>query len=191
MDYTKEKRVERIPPIQGETLETSFKGKCKAFRKALFPPPPSTVPPSFNNYQEKEWEWPALSITELEYACSNKVKSSTPGPDALSHEIITAAYQAQPNTFFKAYSLLFNYGYYPTCWRRATGAILKKPSKPDHSIPKAYRVITLLSCLGKVIERIIAKRLSYLAKTTSLLHNSQIGGRLKKLAIDAALLLVD
>ncbi|XP_014553204.1 hypothetical protein COCVIDRAFT_82413, partial [Bipolaris victoriae FI3] len=81
MDYTKEKRVEGIPPIQGETLETSFKGKCNAFRKALFPPPPSTVPPSFNNYQEKEWEWPALSITELERACSNKVKSSSPGPD--------------------------------------------------------------------------------------------------------------
>ncbi|EMD67050.1 hypothetical protein COCSADRAFT_47030, partial [Bipolaris sorokiniana ND90Pr] len=54
----------------------------------------------------------------------------------------------------------------------ATGAILKKPSKPDYSIPKAYRVITLLSYLGKVIERIIAKRLSYLAETTSLLHNS-------------------
>ncbi|KAH7556274.1 hypothetical protein BM1_05708 [Bipolaris maydis] len=191
MDYTKEKRVERIPPIQGETLETSFKGKCKAFRKALFPPPPSTALPSFNNHQEKEWEWPALSTTELERACSNKVKSSSPGPDALSQDIITAAYQAQPNTFFKAYSLLFNYGYHPTCWRRATGAILKKPSKPDYSTPKAYRVITLLSCLGKVTERIIAKRLGYLAETTNLLHDSQIGGRLKKSAIDAALLLVD
>ncbi|KAH7563613.1 hypothetical protein BM1_00660 [Bipolaris maydis] len=191
MDYTKEKRVERIPPIQGETLETSFKGKCKAFRKALFPPPPSTALPSFNNHQEKEWEWPALSTTELERACSNKVKSSSPGPDALSQDIITAAYQAQPNTFFKAYSLLFNYRYHPTCWRRATGAILKKPSKPDYSTPKAYRVITLLSCLGKVTERIIAKRLGYLAETTNLLHDSQIGGRLKKSAIDAALLLVD
>ena len=191
MDYTKEKRVERIPPIQGETLETSFKGKCKAFRKALFPPPPSTALPSFNNHQEKEWEWPALSTTELERACSNKVKSSSPGPDALSQDIITAAYQAQPNTFFKAYSLLFNYGYHPICWRRATGAILKKPSKPDYSTPKAYRVITLLSCLGKVTERIIAKRLGYLAETTNLLHDSQIGGRLKKLAIDAALLLID
>ncbi|KAH7563621.1 hypothetical protein BM1_00668 [Bipolaris maydis] len=176
---------------KGETLETSFKGKCKAFRKALFPPPPSTALPSFNNHQEKEWEWPALSTTELERACSNKVKSSSPGPDALSQDIITAAYQAQPNTFFKAYSLLFNYRYHPTCWRRATGAILKKPSKPDYSTPKAYRVITLLSCLGKVTERIIAKRLGYLAETTNLLHDSQIGGRLKKSAIDAALLLVD
>ena len=42
-----------------------------------------------------------------------------------------------------------------------------------------------------MIERIIAKRLGYLAETTSLLHDTQIGGRLKKSAIDAALLLVD
>jgi hypothetical protein len=191
MAYTKEQRVERIPPIQGEALETTFKGKCKALRKALFPPPPTTQPPSFSSYSEGKWEWPFLSMTELEQACSSKVRSSTPGPDAITQEIVTAAFQAQPDMLFKAYSLLFNYGHHPQCWKRATGAILKKPSKPDYSLPKAYRVITLLSCLGKVIERIIAKRLSHLAEVSHLLHNSQIGGRLKKSAIDAALLLVD
>jgi ribonuclease HI len=47
----------------------------------------------------------------------------------------------------------------------------------------------LLNCLGKVSERILARRLSYLAETTTLLHPSQIGSRLYKSAIDAALLL--
>ncbi|KAL6161701.1 hypothetical protein ACJBU6_00804 [Exserohilum turcicum] len=115
MAYTKEQRVERIPPIQGEALETTFKGKCRAFRKALFPPPPTTQPPSFSSYSEGKWEWLILSITELEQACSSKVKSSTPGLDAITQDIITAAFQAQPKTLFKAYSLLFNYGYHPTC----------------------------------------------------------------------------
>jgi len=63
--------------------------------------------------------------------------------------------------------------------------------KPDYSIPKAYRVISLLNCLGKVSERILARRLGYLAETTDLLHPSQIGGRRKKSAIDAAFLLTD
>ena len=116
MVYTKEQQVERIPPIYlGETLETTFKGKCKAFRRTLFPPPPTTKPPSFSDYSEKSWDWPKLSRTEVEQACSNKVKSSSPSPDAISQEIITAAFQAQPDTLLKAYSLLFNYGYHPTC----------------------------------------------------------------------------
>ena len=52
-------------------------------------------------------------------------------------------------------------------------------------------MISLLNCLGKVSERILAQRLSYLAETTCLLHPTQIGGRLKKSAIDTALLLTN
>jgi ribonuclease HI len=87
------------------------------------------------------------------------------------------------------YSLLINKGCHPKVWKQATGFILKKPNKPDYSQPKAYRVISLLNCLGKVSERILAKRLSYLAETTSLLHPSQIGSRLRKSAIDTTILL--
>ena len=86
---------------------------------------------------------------------------------------------------------MLDIGYHPKCWKQATGAILKKPGKPDYSVPKAYRVISLLNCLGKISERILAQRLSYLAETTNLLHPSQIGGRLQKSAIDTALLLTN
>ena len=98
-------------------------------------------------------------------------------------------YKAIPSIFYIVYSILLNTGYHPKIWKQATGFILKKSSKPDYSLLKAYRVISLLNCLGKVSERIFARRLSYLAETTTLLHPSQIGGRLKKSAIDAALLL--
>ncbi|KAH8621141.1 hypothetical protein IG631_24195 [Alternaria alternata] len=188
MAYTRDSKADRIPPILGET---TFSRKCQAFRTALFPPPPTTEAPTFASYQESNWDWPPLSTAELERACSSKVRSSTPGPDTITQDIITAAYKTQPQVLYKAFSTLFNYGYHPTCWKQATGAILKKPSKPDYSIPKAYRIITLLNCLGKVAERITANRLSNLAETTHLVHPTQIGGRLQKSAIDAALLLVD
>ncbi|KAF7569242.1 hypothetical protein PtrM4_116570 [Pyrenophora tritici-repentis] len=47
MAYTKDNKVERIPPIQGET---SFDKKYQAFRNTLFPPPPITEAPTFTNY---------------------------------------------------------------------------------------------------------------------------------------------
>jgi hypothetical protein len=52
-------------------------------------------------------------------------------------------------------------------------------------------MISLLNYLGKISERILAQRLAYLAETTGLLYDSQIGGRLKKSAIDIALLLTN
>ncbi len=56
--------------------------------------------------------------------------------------------------------------------------------------PKSYRIISLLNCLGKIAEKIIAVRLTYLAETTDLLHFNQIGGRRKKSAIDVVMILI-
>ena len=66
----------------------------------------------------------------------------------------------------------------------------QKQNKPDYTAPKAYRIISLLNCLGKISENIIATRLSYLAETADLLHNEQMRGRRYREAIDAVLCLL-
>lgn len=195
MSYTKSTKVQRIPHIQNKdkVLQTTFEGKCDAFREKLFPPPPEREMPNFENYNppERAWEWPSTTNEEVRAACSNEVQSKSPGPDGITQEIIIRAYIAMPKEMNTIFAALTDIGYHPKIWRQATGAILKKPNKPDDSLPKAYRVITLLNCLGKVSERIIAKRLGFLAETTHLIHPSQMGGRLKKSAVDAALLLTN
>jgi hypothetical protein len=89
------------------------------------------------------------------------------------------------------YKALFDAGHHPKQWKIGIGIVLAKPNKEDYSVPKAYRIIALLNCLGKVLEKIFATRLSYLANTTNLLHSSQMGGRKQRSAIDAALLLLN
>lgn len=195
LKYTKGNMVQRIPLIrdlQG-VLQSTFQGKCNAFRSTLFPPPPNATKPEWEDYQgnHNKWIWPLLTRKELEEVCSNKVQSKSPGPGGITQEIITHAFAAIPDYFFRVYSVLINLGYHPTCWKTATGAILPKTNKPDYAAPKAYRIITLLNCLGKLSERIVAKRLGFWAETTNLLSKTQIGGRLKKSAIDAALLLTN
>lgn len=191
MAYTKSSSRRQIPTID---QQSSFEGKCNAFTKTLFPAPPhqEPLPTRWASYTEGSWEWPCLAEEELATACSSsKVKGKTPGPDNITQAIISKAYQAIPITFLRVYSTLIDNGYHPLCWKVATGAILAKPGKPDYSKPKAYRVISLLNCLGKVSERILAQRLGRLAETTPLLDDSQLGGRKKKSAVDAALLLTN
>ena len=48
--------------------------------------------------------------------------------------------------------------------------------EPEYSIPGAYRPISLLNTLGRVLEAVIAKRLAYTAETYSLLPDAQFGG---------------
>ncbi|KAI5834854.1 hypothetical protein K523DRAFT_222860, partial [Schizophyllum commune Tattone D] len=53
-------------------------------------------------------------------------------------------------------------GHHPRSWRRAVAVALRKPRKPDYSKPRAYRLITLLECMGKVVEKVMAKRLAFI-----------------------------
>jgi hypothetical protein len=58
--------------------------------------------------------------------------------------------------------------------------VLRKPGKPDYSAPGAYRPISPLNTLGKLLEAVMAKRLSYYAETYGLLPDTQFGGRLEE-----------
>jgi len=49
--------------------------------------------------------------------------------------------------------------------------ILKKLNKLNYSIFKTYRIITLLNCLNKVVEKIIAVQLFYTAEINDKLLN--------------------
>ena len=91
--------------------------------------------------------------------------------------LLQKAYLTATQIFNTLYPHLIEHGYHPLCWRQATGAILKKQNKPDYTAPEAYRIIALLNCLGKISEKIIATRLAYLAETSDLLHNEQMGER--------------
>ena len=70
------------------------------------------------------------------------------------------------------YSYLFRIGYHPYAWKEAIGVILPKPNKKDYLLLKSYRIISLINCLAKVLKKIVATRLSYLANTTDLFNLS-------------------
>lgn len=53
--------------------------------------------------------------------------------------------------------------------------ILAKPGKREKTLPRSYRPIALLSVLGKGLERLIARRLTWVAVTHRVLHNQQFG----------------
>jgi len=83
-----------------------------------------------------------------------------------------------------------NTAYYSHCPREAIGAILRNPNKPDYSIPKSNRPVSLLNCLFKVSDNMMASRLSYLAEAQNMLYNDQLGGRQGRSSVHAVLALV-
>ena len=55
--------------------------------------------------------------------------------------------------------------------------VINKPQKPDYSVPKAYQPIVLMECIGKLLEKIVAKRINADIERFNLLLMSQFGSR--------------
>jgi hypothetical protein len=54
----------------------------------------------------------------------------------------------------------FEVGYHPKSFRRTVTAILRNEEKPGYFVPGSYRPIALENTLGKVVEKLVADRLS-------------------------------
>ncbi|KAG6980395.1 hypothetical protein BFJ68_g17223 [Fusarium oxysporum] len=63
-----------------------------------------------------------------------------------------------------------------------------KPGKDDYEKAKAWRQISLLSTLGKILEAVVADRISYAVETYGLLPASHFGARKRRSAEQALLL---
>ncbi len=74
-------------------------------------------------------------------------------------------------------------------WRHAKILPLKKPGKEDYTVAKAWRPISLLATLGKVLESVVAERISYVVETYSLLPTNHFGARKQRLAEQALVFL--
>ena len=52
---------------------------------------------------------------------------------------------------------------------------LRKPGKPDYSLPKAWQPIVLLDMVGKIIEVVMARTIQQMAKECGMLPAQQMG----------------
>ena len=112
---------------------------------------------------------------------------SAPGYSQINYQVVKWAWRCETGQQYILALMrkCLEAGYHPRSWRRAIAVALRKPGKPDYSNPRAYRLITLLECLGKVLEKIVACRLTYLAGKHNLVPANQFGGRSNSSTTDA------
>lgn len=68
-------------------------------------------------------------------------------------------------------------GFHPGAWETARGILLRKFRKPTYSVAKAHRTISLLSWLGKIVERAVATWIASFCETNEVFHRGKFGCR--------------
>ena len=74
-------------------------------------------------------------------------------------------------------------GTHSSCFKLAEVVLLRKTNR-DPTTVKGWRPIALLSCLGKGLERLLAKRMAHLAVTLDVVGYQQFGALPKRSAND-------
>ncbi|GBM97109.1 putative RNA-directed DNA polymerase from transposon X-element, partial [Araneus ventricosus] len=128
-----------------------------------------------------------FSFMEFQSSLSN-VHDSSPGPDKISYSMIKHLSIASQNSILDLCNRIWREHYFPTLWQQAIIIPLLKPGK-DPTNPSNYRPIALTSCLCKLFERMINKRLIYYMEAKNHLHSSQSGFRTGRSTIDNLLAL--
>ena len=118
---------------------------------------------------------PIKKITreEIRFAI-RKLKLKAPGKDEVSNILIKKAGNTFVTKLRTLYNLSLAVGYVPTSWKIAVIVNIPKPGK-DHLEPNGYRPISLLSCLGKLLELILTFRLRDCMEQNNIIPNHQSG----------------
>ena len=126
-----------------------------------------------NNLDERKAVWKGLDrtlteagsnddmITELEFtkALSGLSKDTAPGPDRVKYSDIKNLSVDNKSELFRLYEESFATGQVPEDWSHSYLKPIPKPGK-DHSKLNGYRILTMQNTMGKLMERIVARKLA-------------------------------
>ncbi|XP_049869337.1 uncharacterized protein LOC126369089 [Pectinophora gossypiella] len=104
---------------------------------------------------------PPFTKAELVYAMNSFNPKKAPGPDGFTADICVAAITANAQVFLGLINKCMELSHFPAAWKEATVVVLRKPGKSDYTNPKSYRPIGLLSVLGKVMEKMMIRRIRW------------------------------
>ncbi|KAF8632119.1 hypothetical protein AX17_004922 [Amanita inopinata Kibby_2008] len=184
------KRKQRTPPIRhNNSLATNPQAQGEAFAQAFFP---QTIP-TVNPIQPDDpppiptRPFTPFGLEEVSCTLAGTSNTSAPGQSGSSYRLIKWALQASPNLLVNFINGCVHQGTHPKAFKVGIIAVVPKPHKADTSNPRAYQPIALLKCLGKLVEKLIAQRLTYEAGHGNLIPTNQFGSRDKSSVIDTGL----
>ena len=185
-----------FPPLQdpgGGTAHTAPQ-KAAALAAQFFPSPAEADLSDIDPHSP--WPEPVpleqrILAKEVQAALNSLPSKKAPGPDKIPNELLKHCSESLKDPLAWLFSACVQAGYHPSTFKASITCVLRKPQKKDYSQPKAYRPIALLNTVGKVLEKILAQRLTSAAEKNRLLPDTQMGARAGRSTISAMELIVE
>ena len=182
---------DKIPPLKkSDGSVTREKSEQAAeLLKTFFPPLPETIEDEGGHPQRSPVEMPRVTMGEIERRLFAASPWKAPGDDGIPVGVWKQIWPVVRDQVLCLFQTSLDEGSLPSQWRNAKIIPLRKPDKPNYTLAKAYRPISLLATLGKILESVVADRISYMVEEYGLLPTNHFGAR-KKRSTEQALTLL-
>jgi ribonuclease HI len=121
-----------------------------------------------------------FNMVELETGL-RKLRSGS--ADGIPNELLKALPIVAREELLRVMNLSWKLGHTPRAWREAEIVAIAKPGKPLDR-PESYRPISLLQCVSKLMERMVAARVAHFLEGHHLFSPNQAGFRRKHSTAD-------
>ncbi|KAI0998540.1 hypothetical protein K3495_g9657 [Podosphaera aphanis] len=170
-------RLPQVPDVKGAdgTIYIEALDKANIMAHHFFPQPvaadtrdidESTYPEDLPNISD------VITQTEIKEILQKLASDKASGPAGI------------PNRFLKCCESSLS-----RIFKESTTIVLRRPQKPRYDTPKSYRPIAPLNIMGKLLEKLVANRISKATKEFNLLPEEQMGARPKRYTISTVELL--
>lgn len=177
--YTKPHAPSHTPTIkvggvagQPDKVVATAEEKEEIFMAQAFPPQAMTG---------EEIEFPTsvadVRVREVREALFAKSVKKALGADGIGFKALRLLWQWAEDRVASLVRGCIRMGHHPCTWKTAKGILLRKQGKHTYPAAKAYRVISLLSCLGEVVEKTIATWIASFCESRDIFHSGQFGCR--------------
>ena len=175
------------PPLKDEAageVRTAPKEKRELLQQVLLQKAASKEDISVNqlNNLPARLPFPEATAYEIQNSLLN-TGNTTPGMDRVPTAALRLAWKHIQTPVEKLYRACLAAGWHPTPFREATLVVLPKANR-DPALPRSYRLIALLSTLGKGLERLVARRLAWTAIREKIVHPQHFGALPGRAATD-------
>ncbi|QRW06349.1 Reverse transcriptase from transposon X-element protein [Ceratobasidium sp. AG-Ba] len=156
----------------------------------FFPAPPAPSDKPSISMPPPVKDLPELSVEDVKAAISCLKPFKAPGPDGIPACAYLEGIDLLAPCLLPIFLSSLCNDLYPSDWRHLRTVVLRKPGKPDYSVPKAYCPIALLNIVSKILSSCVATRLNTLAEQHNWLPAHHFRGRPGRTTTDALHLLL-
>ena len=181
----------RIPQLRRAdgSLTKNIAEQAEQLLATFFPQLPENIEEEGDRPQRTAVAMPQLTREEIA-SCLMKTKPwKAAREDGIPAGVWRQVWPAVSESVRHLFQTSLDTGVIPQQWKVAKIIPLKKRNKDDYTLAKAWRPISLLSTLGKLLEAVVAERVSFAVETYGLLPANHFGAREQRSAEQALLLL--